>query len=93
MRLPKKINSCAIQRFLLKHQAHLNSQDTLDAPLSLEELEDALLSANTRSVPGPDGIPYSFYMKSCDQSGSLLLKAAEDILTRGFVSPSNSIDT
>lgn len=68
---------------LLTQRVPLNIAQTLDAPLTLEELEGALNRMNRRKVPGIDGLPAEFYLKFWDILGPVLLEILSAVLRTG----------
>lgn len=55
----------------------------LDAPISLEELKEAVISMRTHKSPGLDGIPPELMVAVCDLVGPIFLKSVEYSLELG----------
>ena len=51
-----------------------NYNQTLDAPLTLAEIKEAISSTNSGKSPGPDGYPVEFYKRFSNQLAPLLLE-------------------
>ncbi|GBG93050.1 hypothetical protein CBR_g58405 [Chara braunii] len=56
---------------------------SLDRPLTLEELKEAVEHMAKGKVPGDDGLPVEFYQATWDQVGPILLKLFNRILDGG----------
>lgn len=55
----------------------------MDSSITMEELKLAIDSANLKSTPGIDGIPYKFYKELFPQIKHILLQEFNHILTEG----------
>lgn len=53
----------------------ISAQESLDAPLTLEELHNAVKLLQKGKSPGPDGIPPEHYLAIWDTVGPLILKS------------------
>lgn len=51
-----------------------NDSQTLDAPLTVTEIKEAIHSMNSGKSPGPDGYPVEFYKRFSNQLAPLLLE-------------------
>lgn len=63
-------------------QVPVKAQEQLEAPISLQELGDALLGMKAGKVPGKDGLPAEFYRTFWDILGPILLQVTEEIFRR-----------
>lgn len=54
------------------------ARDSLDSPLTTEELVEALSSLNSGKAPGPNGFPSEFYTRYGTKLGPHLLKVIEE---------------
>ena len=62
---PQRVNK-KIQKKLFKNVSKKITQtqkENLDKPMTLEEIEKAVMSLQKEKTPGPDGIPVEFYQK------------------------------
>lgn len=60
------------------------ARDALDRPLQRDELEEALFSYRGHtSSPGPDGLPYGFYLRATSQNAYALSRVAAASMQRG----------
>lgn len=55
----------------------------LDIPISLEEMENAVLSLANDKAPSPDGLPAEFYKHNLEWIGPELLELYEDSFNQG----------
>lgn len=67
-----------------------NAVETLEAPITLEELQDVAYHLAQNKVPGRDGIPVQFYLILWDQIGPILLEVLPKGLTIGAFNPNIS---
>ena len=63
------------------------TRDSLDDPLSLEEITGSLRKMQNNKAPGPDGFPVDFYKKFSAQLAPLLLDMFNDSLKNGTLPP------
>lgn len=68
---------------LVKKRVPEGMVESLEAPLTLKELEGALGRMNRRRVPGIDGLPVEFYMKFWDRLGPVLLEVLTEVFRGG----------
>lgn len=57
--------------------------NTLDTPLGIEEIIQAIQTMQNNKAPGPDGFPTEFFKKFQDKLAPLLLSVYEESLERG----------
>jgi hypothetical protein len=62
--------------------------DRLEAPITNEELKEALFQMHPDKAPGPDGFNPAFYQHFWDLCGSDIFEAAKEWLDRGYFSSS-----
>lgn len=58
----------------------------LGADISLNELWDAVCDMSLGKSPGPDGIPFEFYIKFWPELGPMLLKMITTSIAKGSFS-------
>lgn len=64
-----------------------DERDSLEAPLTQQELHDAAKALAKNKVPGPDGIPVEFFLHNWELAGPVLLLALQDGIRDGFFDP------
>ncbi len=75
---------------LLDGLPSLSQEDkaSLEVPLTMDELEDAVEAAARHKSPGLDGLSYEFYRATLHSVGPALLEALNAMLNRGLLSAS-----
>jgi hypothetical protein len=61
-----------------------DNNDRLVAPITREELKEALFQMHPDKAPGPDGFNPAFYQHFWDLCGNDIFEAAKDWLERGY---------
>lgn len=85
------VDIVVIQSFLSQLEIPKISPDianSLDEPISLEEIASCILTMKNNKAPGPDGFPAEFFKKFSTQLSPLLLDLYNHSLDQGFLSSS-----
>ncbi len=84
-------NNCSlIETFLDKlniPSISLENKDSLEQPITLEEVTQAIHNMQCCKAPGPDGFTSEFYKTFCDQIAPLLLDVFSESLKNGCLPP------
>ena len=86
----KPTDSTASQSFLssITQVLDYGEQESLDRPVSLDELTKAVESFQKGKTPRSDGLPAEFYLALWDLTGPDLLEVYESMLLEGSMSES-----
>uniref|UniRef100_A0A8C5GMF3 Reverse transcriptase domain-containing protein n=1 Tax=Gouania willdenowi TaxID=441366 RepID=A0A8C5GMF3_GOUWI len=66
-------------------QLTIEQKTTLDSPLTLQELQNALDSMSTGKAPGPDGFPAEFLKHFWSMLAPLFFRVVTEIKNKGYV--------
>jgi hypothetical protein len=69
---------------LIRPRITQDDNDRLAAPISKEELKEALFQMHPDKAPGPDGFNPAFYQHFWDLCGDDIFEAVKEWLDRGF---------
>ena len=82
-----------MQQHFLQYATKLTDEqrDTLEAPVTQEELRKSLYTLDTDSTPGPDGLTYTWYRKFYTKLSPFLLRLIKVMLRIEMLEPSQNL--
>ena len=75
----------------LSSQISQQQQVSMDLPITLAEVKEALFSVSKNKSPGFDGLPYEFYSTFFDILGTDLVDVFNECFSKGSLTPSQAI--
>ena len=81
-----------MQQHFLQYATKLTDEqrDTLETPITQEELRKSLYTLDTDSTPGPDGLTYTWYRKFYTTLSPYLLRLIKVMLRIEMLEPSQT---